>query len=89
MIKKSMTIRGHRTSISLEAPFWAYLKTVALSRGLSTSALVAEIDDLRSELLISGNDTGGLSSMIRVYLLETALKNGPINSGASDNAITG
>lgn len=75
MIKKSMTIRGHRTSISLEAPFWTYLQTLASSRGLAVSALVAEIDDQRSELLMAGEDTGGLSSMIRVYLLEMALKN--------------
>ena len=77
MIKKSMTIRGHRTSISLEAPFWAYLQTIAASRGLAVSALVAEIDDQRSELLMAGEDTGGLSSMIRVYLLEMALNRTP------------
>ena len=81
MIKKSMTIRGHRTSISLEAPFWDYLQQVAQSRGLSVSALVAEIDDQRTQALMAGQNnkgetdmaTGGLSSMIRVYLLQAAL----------------
>lgn len=74
MIKKSMTIRGHRTSISLEAAFWEQLEKIAILRGLSVSALVAEIDDQRTKALISGEETGGLSSMIRVYLLQHALQ---------------
>ena len=74
MIKKSMTIRGHRTSISLEAPFWEQLENIAVLRELSVSALVAEIDDQRTKALISGEETGGLSSMIRVYLLQHALQ---------------
>ncbi len=74
MIKKSMTIRGHRTSISLEDRFWVCLGEMAQHRRLSVSALVAEIDDRRTQDLMAGADTGGLSSMIRLYILDAALK---------------
>ena len=60
--KRSLTIAGHRTSISLEHAFWAALKEVAKNRGVSVAALVAEIDSARGET--------GLSSAIRVFLLE-------------------
>lgn len=72
MIKKSMTIHGHRTSISLEQPFWDCLGEIAASRGLAMSALVAEIDSARSTLLMQGNKAGGLSSVIRIYILNWA-----------------
>lgn len=89
MIKRSITIHGHRTSISLEAPFWDFLEEIAKNRGLSISALVAEIDDARTKALMAQSQmahsetsqsqfnppqTGGLSSMIRVYLLKSALE---------------
>ncbi len=44
MRKRSLTINGHRTSLALEAPFWDALGEIATERGLSLSALVAEID---------------------------------------------
>ena len=59
--KRSITIRGHRTSVSLEAPFWAALKEKAAADGRSLSALIADIDE--------GND-GNLSSALRVHVLE-------------------
>jgi predicted DNA-binding ribbon-helix-helix protein len=74
MIKKSMTIRGHRTSISLEHRFWDCLGFLAAQENLSVSALVAQIDDRRTQELMAGADTGGLSSMIRLYILEAALQ---------------
>lgn len=60
-LKRSFTIRGHRTSISLEAAFWEALKGVAAREGLSLSAIVARIDAER----------GGtnLSSAVRVWVL--------------------
>ncbi|MFO1189111.1 MAG: ribbon-helix-helix domain-containing protein [Alphaproteobacteria bacterium] len=61
--KRSVRIHGHRTSISLEEPFWQALKAAAARRGLSVSALVADIDRSR---------TGSLSSAIRVFLLAEA-----------------
>lgn len=60
-LKRSFMIAGHATSLSLEAPFWAALKEVAHSRGLSVAALVAEIDRKRGDT--------GLSSAARICIL--------------------
>lgn len=62
-IKRSVTISGHRTSISIEQPFWALLKEFACADGLSVNELVRRIDaDRETE--------GNLSSAVRVYVLE-------------------
>jgi predicted DNA-binding ribbon-helix-helix protein len=60
--KRSLTIAGHRTSISLEEPFWRAMSEVAAERGVSASALAAEIDGARGQ--------ASLSSAIRIFLLE-------------------
>ena len=78
MRKRSVTIDGHRTSISLEDAFWAELSELARARGLSLNALVAEVD--RSRSLAPGDNSGGnLSSALRLHVLD-ALKN---RSGAN------
>lgn len=59
--KHSLTIAGHRTSISLERVFWDDLRRIAERRGLSIAALVAEIDAARG--------SANLCSAIRVYVL--------------------
>ncbi len=67
-LKRSVTINGHRTSISLEAEFWEALQEVASCRGMSVAGLIAEIDRQR----VSGSELGpenGLSGAVRVYLL--------------------
>ena len=61
--KHSVTIRGHRTSISLEAGFWTDLGEIALERGISRNALITEIDEAR-------NVKSGLASAVRVFVLE-------------------
>lgn len=61
--KRSVTIRGHRTSYSLEKPFSDELATIAESRGLTIAALVAEIDERRPR-------EANLSSALRLYVLE-------------------
>lgn len=61
-VKRSISIRGHRTSISLETAFWTRLKRLAEARGQSLSATVADIDAARGE--------ANLSSAIRVAILE-------------------
>jgi predicted DNA-binding ribbon-helix-helix protein len=66
VVKRSLTVSGHRTSISLEDAFWRRLKELAEERRLSLSALIAEIDTARGE--------ANLSSAIRVYVLENALQ---------------
>ncbi|MBO0763131.1 MAG: ribbon-helix-helix domain-containing protein [Hyphomicrobiaceae bacterium] len=59
--KRSFTIGGHRTSISLEAAFWDALKAAAAEEGVPVSRLIARIDAARAGC--------GLSSAIRVWLL--------------------
>ena len=66
--KRSLTIAGHSTSISLEEPFWQELRRIADARGLSLAGLVSEIDAKRA-----GQGGSNLSSALRVYVLE-ALK---------------
>lgn len=61
--KRSFTIDKHRTSVSLEEPFWAALKEAAQDQNMSVAKLVQSIDKQRQ-----GDD--GLSSAIRVWLLE-------------------
>ena len=61
MKKRSVSIRGHRTSLSLEDGFWDELSAIALARGMSVAALITEIDRTR---------TGGLSSAARLFILE-------------------
>ncbi len=61
MRKRSVSIRGHRTSLSLEDAFWDELSDSARSRGISVAALITEIDRTR---------TGGLSSAVRLFILE-------------------
>ena len=62
MKKRSISIAGHRTSISIEAPFWDALKEMAEADGTSVAALVARIDAARSP-------DDNLSSAIRVEVL--------------------
>jgi predicted DNA-binding ribbon-helix-helix protein len=66
VIKRSLAIAGHRTSISLEDAFWEALRQLAEERELSVAALVAEIDAARG--------TGNLSSAIRVFVLKSSMR---------------
>ncbi len=59
--KRSLTIAGHRTSITLEDAFWAELKTAAAEMGLTVTAVVAAIDACR--------EPASLSAAIRVFVL--------------------
>lgn len=61
VVKHSLVIAGHRTSVSLEREFWDGLKIIAARRALSLAALVAEIDAARGR--------ANLSSAIRVHVL--------------------
>jgi predicted DNA-binding ribbon-helix-helix protein len=62
--KRSLTLRGHRTSVSLEDEFWAAFVQIAQDRQMPINALAAEIDETR------GTDIG-LASAIRVFVLNT------------------
>jgi predicted DNA-binding ribbon-helix-helix protein len=59
--KRSFSIAGHRTSISLEEPFWEALRAIAANESLSLAQLVSRIDKMRAD--------SGLSGAIRVYVL--------------------
>jgi predicted DNA-binding ribbon-helix-helix protein len=61
-VKRSVTLKGHRTSVSLEDEFWQELRTLASENSQPINALVAEIDANR------GLETG-LASAIRLYVL--------------------
>ena len=69
MIKRSMTINGHRTSISLESDFWDALRRISIHKNCSLARLVADIDIQRSNKLGTEPAVGGLSSAIRLYIL--------------------
>lgn len=63
-VKRSITIAGHQTSISLEPAFWAALESAAVAHGLPLSALVAQIDAIR----ITADDPPNLASALRSWL---------------------
>jgi predicted DNA-binding ribbon-helix-helix protein len=60
--KHSLTLRGHRTSVTLEPEFWQAFRDIAAAKGIAINVLAAEIDASRE------HDTG-LASAIRVYVL--------------------
>jgi predicted DNA-binding ribbon-helix-helix protein len=75
VIKRSIVIAGHKTSVSLEDAFWSGLKDIAISRHTTLSELVAGID--------SGRPHGNLSSAIRLFVLNhyQARTNGHAEAG--------
>lgn len=62
MKKRSVTLKGHRTSISLEAPFWAALEDIARKRRSSLQKLIEAVDASRGSV--------NLSSALRVFVLQ-------------------
>ncbi len=71
--KHSLTLRGHRTSVSLEPEFWQAFRAIADSTGMPVNALAAQIDEGRAPDL-------GLASAIRLHVLRhyrAAAEKGP------------
>ena len=62
-VKHSLTLRGHRTSVSLEQAFWEAFRAIATAQSQSLNDLAARIDAERGDV--------GLASAIRVYVLTT------------------
>ncbi|MCI2398542.1 ribbon-helix-helix domain-containing protein [Aliiroseovarius subalbicans] len=60
--KHSLTLRGHRTSVSLEPEFWNAFRDIATVKSIPINALAAEIDEGRGVSM-------GLASAIRLYVL--------------------
>jgi predicted DNA-binding ribbon-helix-helix protein len=65
LAKRSFSLAGHRTSVALEAEFWAVIEAAARSRGVSLAALVAELDATRAA------DGAPLASTLRVFALRS------------------
>ena len=61
VVKRSVTIAGHTTSVSLEEPFWQILRTIAAQQNRAINDLVTEIDERRGT---------NLSSALRLYVLD-------------------
>ena len=66
-VKRSLTLRGHRTSVSLEDAFWRAFRDIAAAEGKPINRLAAEIDEARGT-------EAGLASAIRVFVLERMTK---------------
>ncbi|MBX9819155.1 ribbon-helix-helix domain-containing protein [Afipia birgiae] len=62
VVKRSIVVAGHKTSVSLEEAFWNGMKEIASVRSLTLSELVGEID--------GGRQQGNLSSAIRLFVLD-------------------
>ena len=73
VVKRSLVIAGHRTSVSLEDAFWRRLRRIAAERGLSLNRLAAMIDASRGG--------ANLSSAIRVFVLEAESAKPPRPAG--------
>ncbi|WP_281982400.1 ribbon-helix-helix domain-containing protein [Thalassorhabdomicrobium marinisediminis] len=67
--KHSLTLRGHRTSVSLEPEFWAAFRKIATARDQTINGLAIEIDEARGDV--------GLASAIRVFVLKTLTDQAP------------
>jgi predicted DNA-binding ribbon-helix-helix protein len=62
VVKRSIVVAGHKTSVSLEDAFWKSLREIAIGRGTTTSNLVTSIDVERRQ--------GNLSSCLRLFVLD-------------------
>ena len=78
VIKRSIVIAGHKTSVSLEDAFWKGLKEIADDRNMTLSDLVSSIDTDRQH--------GNLSSAIRLFVLDHYRNQTPLASGARGDA---
>ena len=74
IIKRSIVIDGHKTSVSLEDAFWSNLKEIAHTQQVTVSKLVAEIDQARQH--------NNLSSAIRLFVLDQFRTQLSIKSGS-------
>ena len=64
-VKRSVVVSGHRTSVSLENPFWDVLTQIATDQNVSLNKLITEVDQQRD---------GNLSSALRVFILTKLLE---------------
>jgi predicted DNA-binding ribbon-helix-helix protein len=79
VVKRSIVIAGHKTSVSLEEALWRSLKEIAGERETTLSELVASID--------SGRRHGNLSSAIRLFVLDHFRTGASSHRGSSENSL--
>ena len=79
VVKRSIVVAGHKTSVSLEEAFWNGMKEIAAARSLTLSELVGEID--------GGRQQGNLSSAIRLFVLDYFRSRAIPTSGPSSTRI--
>ena len=65
-LKRSLTLNGHKTSVSLEEPFWRFFSNLAKEQNKTVNALAVEVD-------VSRHSQVGLATSIRLFCLEAAL----------------
>ena len=75
VVKRSIVVGGHKTSVSLEEPFWSGVKQISGERGKTLSELVSEINSSRRQ--------GNLSSAIRLFVLDRFREGAPVRSTAN------
>jgi predicted DNA-binding ribbon-helix-helix protein len=87
VVKRSIVVGGHKTSVSLEEAFWSSMKEISGVRGMTLSELVGEIDTARQQ--------GNLSSAIRLFVLDhfkscaVGPTGGPQLEGSSGRSLAG
>ena len=80
VVKRSIVVAGHKTSVSLEEAFWSSMKEISTARSMTLSDLVSEIE--------KGRRQGNLSSAIRLYVLDHYRSKAGIISGPADGAVS-
>lgn len=69
LLKRSMRIAGHRTSLALEQEFWSALERIARARSQTLPVLIASIDEARGKAAPDAS----LASAVRVFVLENRI----------------
>lgn len=75
--KRSLTLCGHRTSVTLEEPFWQEFQALAKDKDISVNALASRVDAARPSGV-------GLASAIRVFVLDAALERKYVTQAAAE-----
>jgi predicted DNA-binding ribbon-helix-helix protein len=79
VVKRSIVIGGHKTSVSLEEPFWLGLKEIAHNQQMTLSTMVGDIDTKRQQ--------GNLSSAIRLFVLDAVRSRMPVDNSGSNHIV--
>ncbi|MTH96740.1 ribbon-helix-helix domain-containing protein [Roseibium sp. RKSG952] len=80
LVKRSITLHGHRTSLALEPEFWAVIDSVSDRENRSLASVIARIDETRTP-------EDALSSTVRVWVLKRALESAFETEGGPENPL--